>query len=157
MTARTYSPRRRAYSAWINAKARCTRESHPVFAHYGGRGIRVCERWLRFEHFLADMGEPPDGMSLDRIDVNGNYEPDNCRWTTQTYQLANRRKQRGCTSKYRGVSLTRNGRWTVRLDHEGKRYLGGNHLLEDDAARAYNRIALKFGYPPNPIAAGAQP
>lgn len=71
---------------------RCYDPNSIGFKHYGGRGIVVCDQWKgSFLTFYADMGKRPDGMSLDRIDVNGNYEPGNCRWATQKQQVLNRR------------------------------------------------------------------
>jgi hypothetical protein len=68
---------------WRSMIDRCRNPKHPAWPHYGGRGIRACERWLVFEGFLADMGERPLGMSLDRINNDGNYEPGNCRWAAR--------------------------------------------------------------------------
>jgi hypothetical protein len=70
---------------------RCKNPNAPKFHHYGGRGITVCDRWLTFENFYADMGERPTDLTLDRINVDGNYEPANCRWATHKEQRANRR------------------------------------------------------------------
>src|SRR5579859_2869696 len=81
------------WTSWRGMKSRCRDASHIAFKHYGGRGIKVCARWIdSYENFLSDMGRKPSALhSLDRIDVDGNYEPSNCRWASQTEQRANRR------------------------------------------------------------------
>jgi hypothetical protein len=79
------------YQSWKGMLNRCRTPSHNRYDLYGGRGITVCERWLSFENFLADMGERPEGKTLDRIDSDGNYGPWNCRWATSLEQRHNRR------------------------------------------------------------------
>ena len=79
------------YNTWANMIGRCTNSNRPDYARYGGSGICVCERWLSFENFLHDMGEKPEGLSIDRINPSGNYEPNNCRWATQEQQDNNKR------------------------------------------------------------------
>ena len=79
------------YKVWAGMKKRCSTPSMTAYKYYGGRGICVCESWQKFDNFLADMGEKPEGMSLDRIDQDGNYEPLNCRWASKETQMRNRR------------------------------------------------------------------
>lgn len=82
----------RTYISWTQMRQRCLNPHHTFYAEYGGRGITVCARWVNsFENFLADMGERPMGMSLDRIDVLKGYSPENCRWLSQKGQCRNKR------------------------------------------------------------------
>lgn len=85
------------HKSWDSMKLRCINPAHNSYRNYGGRGISICDRWLGihgFENFHADMGDRPRGMTLDRIDVDGNYEPSNCRWATLKEQHRNTRTNR---------------------------------------------------------------
>lgn len=93
----------RAYRAWHNIRTRCLNPNHPSWHNYGGRGISFCERWESFENFLLDMGEPPPGMSIERVENELGYSPDNCRWATPKEQARNMRTCR--TISYRGETL----------------------------------------------------
>ena len=85
------SLRKRMFWVWCDMRARCESPKHKAFANYGGRGITVCDRWQSFDMFVNDMGERPDGTSLDRIDNDAGYSAENCRWATRQQQNSNRR------------------------------------------------------------------
>lgn len=99
------SKSRKTYGAWVALRERCRNPNNPKFKYYGGRGITFVERWDSFENFVADMGHAPPKHSLDRIDVNGNYEPSNCRWVTQQTQVRNRTNTVKVTYKGKEVPL----------------------------------------------------
>jgi hypothetical protein len=92
------------YDCWNSMIGRCLRPRHPRFYDYGGRGITVCKRWLKFENFLEDMGKRPKGLELDRINNDRGYSPDNCYWRTKTEQMNNTRHNR--VLEYQGIRRT---------------------------------------------------
>jgi hypothetical protein len=95
----------KSYNTWAGMVDRCNNPNHPAYKYYGGRGIKICHRWLKFENFLEDMGDKPIGHSIDRINPDGNYSKENCRWATDLQQKNNTRRNVMITHEGRTQSL----------------------------------------------------
>ena len=110
------------YSSWVGMKQRCYNPRTVRYEQYGGRGIEVCPRWFSFANFLADMGERPEGTTLDRIDNNGNYCKENCRWASSQQQRYNISVRKDSKSGVKGVARHHNG-WQAHITINRKRIL----------------------------------
>ena len=97
--------RTKIYAIWVQMLERCNNKNNMNYKNYGARGIKVCPRWHKIENFFQDMGHKPRGQALDRIDNNGDYSPDNCRWATPIEQGSNKRRNKHLT--FRGEKMTR--------------------------------------------------
>lgn len=93
------------HSVWTDILKRTTNKNHKFYNRYGGRGIKVCERWLKFENFLSDMGKRPKGLTIDRIDNDCDYTKSNCKWSTRKEQARNRKTTKHITYKGQKKSL----------------------------------------------------
>lgn len=135
------------YTAWASMKRRCYYEKEDSYPLYGGRGIQVCDRWLHgFDNFLEDMGiKPSPTHSIDRIDVNGNYEPSNCKWSTSFDQARNQRVARNSELGIKGVRLDKTtGKYISRIYHDGKSIYLGYFVDIEDAVEARKKAEIKY-------------
>lgn len=135
------------YRSWESMKKRCTNPNNKHYKNYGGRGIKVCERWLNsFEAFYADMGAKPfEGAQLDRIKTNGDYAPKNCRWVTRQQNVTNTRQQNNNTSGYKGVSWRKHhNKYCAKITHNYKTIHLGYFGNAAEAANAYDLAALQY-------------
>lgn len=129
-------PLYRTYTHMLN---RCYSPTSQFYYRYGGRGITVCDRWRGiegFDNFLADMGERPEGLTLDRHNNEKGYSPDNCRWADKYDQAFNKSLLTRNTSGYKGVGRTSNGKWYAQITYRTKRKTIGYFNTKTEAAKA---------------------
>ncbi len=148
------------YTTWIGMRQRCNNKNHAHYPRYGARGIKVCDRWNEsFQAFISDMGERPEGLTIDRVNNDGNYEPGNCRWASYSTQAHNRNVRRTNNTGYSGIAFdNKSKKYRVRRMNKltGKRdYLGMAETLED-AKKMYDtpkhRLIISNNGENNPMA-----
>lgn len=142
----------RQYNIWATMLARTTNQKDQSYSKYGGRGITCCDKWKTFKGFWEDMKDTYSGaLELDRINNNKGYSKENCRWTTRKIQNQNQRKLPNCLSKYKGLTIQKNGNFQVRISNpESKRENLGTYEDEEFAAMVYdNKCEEYYGDRPN--------
>ena len=128
----------RIYRIWSAMKGRCLNKNNTGYKYYGGRGVTICEEWIKFNQFKdwAFKNGYEDHLEIDREENDGNYEPNNCRWTSRSTQNANRRKKQGCASQFIGVHWNKIlNKWPSQIEYLGEKINIGCYDNESEAAR----------------------
>lgn len=133
------------YCMWKNMRQRCKNKKHAAYFWYGKKGISVCDRWEKFENFLEDMGERPEGMSIDRVDSNSDYKPSNCLWATRKQQEVRKGMRADNTSGYRGVSWCKRAKkWKPYIMAFGSSHGLGSFNSPEEASVAYEKVRSRL-------------
>lgn len=143
----SYKNYKKEYTAWLGMKSRCYNKNDTDYDLYGGRGIKVCDRWkYSFANFLADIPAVPEGKTyFDKIDNNRNYEPGNVRWVDCSVSAYNRRVMKSNTTGYKGVGWhKKNKKYTAQITVNKKRIYLGSYYNIDDAIKARKDAELKY-------------
>lgn len=138
----------REYVTWQAIVQRCGNPNNHAYSYYGGRGISICDRWKSsYENFLDDMGRMPgEGYSIERVDVNGDYSPDNCKWATMKEQSRNKRVGSRNRSGVTGVSPYKNNRWVARITNDRKLIHIGIFDTLEAASKARKEAENKYWF-----------
>lgn len=136
--------RSKEYASWLNMKQRCTNPKNDRYKDYGGRGITICSQWLNsFVTFYKDMGKCPPKLTLERIDVNGNYEPLNCEWASRQQQSINQRVRKDNKIGIKGVFFDKKGsRWVAYISRNKKHVHLGSFQSVDQAISARQQAEI---------------
>jgi len=137
------------HSAWKNMHTRCYNPVNHSYPNYGGRGISMCDRWLKFENFYSDMGDRPnENYTVERMNNDGNYEPANCKWATRQEQSINQRMQKNNTSGFRGVHYRKvNSKWGAQIKYKRKNYQLGYFNTPKEAAEVRDKFIIENNFP----------
>jgi len=133
------------YLSWAMMIQRCVNKKATGYENYGGRGIQILDGWELFEKFFEDMGQAPEGMSIERVDVNGNYCKENCKWETDSNQAYNRRMNSNNSSGKTGVDfIERDGVYRARITYHLEEIQLGIYSNFEDAVKARKEAELKY-------------
>ncbi|AOQ26773.1 hypothetical protein [Vibrio phage S4-7] len=128
------------YTSWRKMRERCLSPNCKDFPSYGGSGVEICPAWDNFLTFYEDMGDKPDSSyTLDRVNPDGGYSKDNCRWASPYTQARNQRSYKEVSSKFKGVHFREQDmKWVAKISIRGESCIIGTYQVEEDAAKAYN-------------------